>query len=207
MTREQYVKEREELLSVIAAKLRDLDLVERRIVDFCNRAFHWVNNAQSQAEGRVGLEHGLDFVIATDASFNQATNECGWGAVFESKDRMFTLFGYRAGIGDTSEAELYAVVQALKALPDKCSVLIRTDSQYILHVDNRIAEMAAKKFMATKRRIMKQMTLLQSYWVLKQRHAISIHKVRGHHGDATNERAHNAARVALLKKKSSILAP
>ena len=125
----------------------------------------------------------------TDGACRGNPGPGGWGALLRYGNREKELYG---GEADTTNnrMELLAAIEGLGALGEPCSVSLATDSTYVMKgitewIDNwkrRGWKTASKKPVANAdlwRRLDEQ----------NQRHDVHWRWVKGHSGDAGNERA------------------
>lgn len=129
----------------------------------------------------------------------------------ETEDRIKTISGTGTNLRGNNTAELYSAVQSLKTLVEPSKVTLRTDSMFVLQVYEALEEYAAKKFMKTKRRIMKDYELLKSFWILCRKHEITMIHIKGHSGDFSNcmadKLATHARKNALKALPNPVIRP
>lgn len=123
----------------------------------------------------------------------------GYAAILVYKGKEKTVQGFDI-TSTNNRMELKAVVEAIKALDMPCDITVHTDSQYLCFCsqhDKAWFEKSEKKN--------------QDLWFelimegLKGRHKIKFVKVRGHSGDAYNERCDKLAKEQMKKAKHEIL--
>lgn len=110
-----------------------------------------------------------------------------FGAVLLCNGAVRELNGY---IGDgisNNAAEISAAIEALKVLKWRCNVTIISDSQYLVRTMTEDWQRNAN------------VDLWMVLEDLCNQHEVSWKWVRGHNGDAHNERAHDLAIAALPK--------
>jgi ribonuclease HI len=94
--------------------------------------------------------------------------------------------------------ELQAAIEALKALSQRCSVDLTTDSVYVKDGITRWLEGWKKKGWKTAaRKPVKNVDLWQALDEENQRHDVRWHWVKGHSGHAENERADLLANLGI----------
>ena len=130
-------------------------------------------------------------VIYTDGACKGNPGPGGWGALLQSGNTEKELFG---GERETTNnrMELMAVIEALRALKRPCAVTLNVDSQYVLKgMTEWLAGWKAKGWKTSTKQPVKNVDLWQALDELVNRsgHAIEWRWVRGHNGDAGNERA------------------
>jgi ribonuclease HI len=147
--------------------------------------------------------------IWTDGACKGNPGPGGWGALLRYGDHEKELFG---GERDTTNnrMELMAVIEALASLKERCRVVVHTDSQY---VKNGICEWmrnwVRRGWRTSDNKPVKIVDLWQRLAAEAARHEIDWRWVRGHAGDAGNERADELANrgvveAAWLQRKSSL---
>jgi ribonuclease HI len=95
--------------------------------------------------------------------------------------------------------ELQAAISALEALKRPCQVTFHTDSEYLRQgITTWIKDWAARGWKHKGGRPIPNSDLWQKLWPLVKRHDIEWHWVKGHAGDALNERVDRLARQARL---------
>jgi ribonuclease HI len=127
--------------------------------------------------------------IFTDGACRGNPGPGGWGALLRCGDVERELYG---GALDTTNnrMELQAAIEALKALSQRCSVDLTTDSVYVKDGITRWLEGWKKKGWKTAaRKPVKNVDLWQALDEENQRHDVRWHWVKGHSGHAENERA------------------
>lgn len=129
--------------------------------------------------------------IYTDGACKGNPGPGGWGAVLFSGAVEKELFG---GEADTTNnrMELTAVIKALTALRRPCHVTVYLDSQYVRKgITEWIAGWKARGWRTAAKQAVKNVDLWQQLDVLvaASGHRIDWRWVKGHSGDAGNERA------------------
>jgi ribonuclease HI len=138
--------------------------------------------AQPQAEATL-------VEIWTDGACKGNPGPGGWGALMRSGGTERELFG---GARDTTNnrMELQAVIEALAALKRRCKVVVHTDSQYVKNgITEWLPQWERRGWKTADRKPVKNVELWQQLDREVQRHDVSWRWVRGHAGDAGNERA------------------
>ncbi len=129
--------------------------------------------------------------IYTDGACKGNPGPGGWGVLLKSADSLKELFGGEA-LTTNNRMELMAVIQALKALKRPCAVTLHVDSQYVLKgMTEWLPGWKARGWRTASKQPVKNVDLWQVLdEVVNQRgHNIQWRWVRGHDGDAGNERA------------------
>jgi ribonuclease HI len=131
--------------------------------------------------------------IWTDGACRGNPGPGGWGAVLRYGGREKELFG---GERDTTNnrMELTAVIEALAQLKRRCHVVLHTDSQYVqLGITEWLPNWIRRGWKTADRKPVKNADLWQRLAALAAEHVIDWRWVRGHAGDAGNERADRLA--------------
>jgi len=140
--------------------------------------------------------------IWTDGACKGNPGPGGWGALLRQGAHTKELYG---GQADTTNnrMELMAVIQALKALKRRCTVVIHTDSQYVQKgMSEWIANWKRRDWRTADKKPVKNADLWQELDALVAQHDLSWQWVRGHAGDPGNERADELANMGTLQVQS-----
>ena len=135
--------------------------------------------------------------IFTDGACRGNPGPGGWGALLRCGDAERELHG---GEPDTTNnrMELQAAIEALKALSQRCSVDLTTDSVYVKDGITRWLEgWKEKGWKTAARKPVKNVDLWQALDEENQRHDVRWHWVKGHSGHAENERADLLANLGI----------
>ena len=135
--------------------------------------------------------------IFTDGACRGNPGPGGWGALLRCGDVERELYG---GALDTTNnrMELQAAIEALKALSQRCSVDLTTDSVYVKDGITRWLEgWKEKGWKTAARKPVKNVDLWQALDEENQRHDVRWHWVKGHSGHAENERADLLANLGI----------
>jgi ribonuclease HI len=139
-------------------------------------------------------------VIHTDGACSGNPGPGGWGAVLHFKDSESQLREKELWGGElattNNRMELMAVIQALQALKRPCAVSLHVDSLYVLKgMTEWLPGWKAKGWRTSTKQPVKNVELWQALDDLVNRggHQIEWRWVRGHNGDAGNERADELA--------------
>lgn len=131
--------------------------------------------------------------IYTDGACKGNPGVGGWGALLVAGNKEKELFG---GEKDTTNnrMELTAVIQALNALKRPCEINLYVDSQYVLKgITEWIQGWKAKGWKTASKAPVKNVDLWQALDTARAVHQIEWIWVKGHAGDAGNERADQLA--------------
>lgn len=136
-------------------------------------------------------------IIYTDGACSGNPGPGGWGAILISGKHRKELSG---GSPETTNnrMELMGVIEALRALKNRCDVAIYTDSIYVKDGATKwLANWKARGWRTAGKKDVKNIDLWQQLDALLTDHEIEWHWVKGHAGDPENERADALAREAI----------
>ncbi len=133
-----------------------------------------------------------EVTIYTDGACSGNPGPGGWGAILQYKGMEKEISG-----GDpattNNRMEMMAVIRALEALKEPCSVTVFTDSQYVA---NAIGKGWLKKWKQngfTKPGGLKNAELWREMDALLQRHTVTFRWVKGHADNVYNNRCDEIA--------------
>lgn len=141
-------------------------------------------------------------IIYTDGGCEPNPGTGGWAAVMMYKDHYKEISGGERN-STNNRMELTAAIISLQSLKRPTKVVIRTDSQY---VKNGITTwMPAWKRSNWTRRggELKNVDLWRELDLLTQRHDVRWEWVRGHAGNAFNERCDELAGAEITKLRNA----
>lgn len=134
-------------------------------------------------------------VIYTDGACKGNPGRGGWGAFLQSKFHTKEIFGGEL-VTTNNRMEMTAVVEALKALKQPCTVDFYLDSQYVRKgLTEWMKGWKARGWRTASGGPVKNQDLWQELDTLlyESEHVIAWHWVKGHSGDPGNERADKLA--------------
>jgi len=135
--------------------------------------------------------------IWTDGACSGNPGPGGWGAILVFGGRLRELSGGEA-MTTNNRMELTAAISALEALTRPCGVDLHTDSQYLRQgVTQWLEGWKRKDWRTADKRPVKNEDLWRRLDEAVQRHDIDWRWVRGHAGEALNERADKLARAGM----------
>ena len=140
-------------------------------------------------------------VIHTDGACSGNPGPGGWGAVLQWNGTVKELKGGEA-LTTNNRMELTAAIEALNALKRPLEVELHTDSVYVK--DGLTKWMAGWKkngWRTADKKPVKNLELWQALDTAVARHTISWRWVKGHAGDAMNERADELANEGMAPFK------
>ncbi len=130
----------------------------------------------------------------------------GWAAVLVSPahEKIRELFGHEKATTN-NRMELLAAIRALESLKECCTVEFFTDSQYIQQafVAGWLRNWKRNGWRTAAKKPVKNEDLWRELDALAAEHEIHWHWVKGHAGNAGNERADELVNYARKHKKSS----
>jgi ribonuclease HI len=127
--------------------------------------------------------------IHTDGACKGNPGPGGWGALLSFGDREQELFGGEPATTN-NRMELTAVIRALESLERACDVELCTDSQYVKNgIESWIHGWKRNGWRTAERKPVKNAELWRELDRLAAQHRIRWRWVKGHNGDAGNERA------------------
>jgi ribonuclease HI len=136
-------------------------------------------------------------VIHTDGACRGNPGPGGWGALLRHGDTCKELYG---GVQATTNnrMELTAVIEALRALKRPCEVVLVSDSTYVLKgVTEWLPAWKKRGWLTAAKKPVQNADLWQLLDSLTDTHQIDWQWVRGHTGDAGNERADQLANKGI----------
>jgi ribonuclease HI len=137
--------------------------------------------------------------IYTDGACKGNPGPGGWGVLLKSGATEKELYGGELGTTN-NRMELMAVIQALMALKRPCAVTLYLDSQYVLKgITEWLPGWKAKGWRTASKQPVKNAELWRQLDELVSQggHTIDWQWVRGHNGDAGNERADALANLGV----------
>ncbi|WP_100446164.1 ribonuclease HI [Glycomyces xiaoerkulensis] len=138
-------------------------------------------------------EHQDSAVIYTDGACSGNPGPGGWGAYFKWGDHEKELYGAEETTTN-NRMELTAAIKALEALKRPAKVHLYTDSSYVRNgITSWMANWKRNGWISSKKEPVKNADLWRRLDEATARHDIEWHWVRGHAGDAGNERADRLA--------------
>lgn len=138
-----------------------------------------------------------DVSIWTDGACKGNPGLGGWGALLIYGKHRKELYG---GEADTTNnrMEILAVIQALEVLKERCRVHLYTDSQYVQKgMTEWISGWKQRGWRTAAKKPVKNADLWQRLDELCHQHELHWHWVKGHAGDAGNERADELANLGV----------
>ncbi len=131
--------------------------------------------------------------IWTDGACKGNPGMGGWGALLKHGQHEKTICGGEPNTTN-NRMELMGVIQALRLLKRPCQVVVHTDSQYVQKgMSEWLRGWKARGWRTADKKPVKNADLWQELEALAAQHELTWLWVRGHAGDAGNERADELA--------------
>jgi ribonuclease HI len=128
--------------------------------------------------------------IYTDGACSGNPGPGGWGAVLRYRDQEKELYGGEPGSTTNNRMELMAAIQALESLTRPVPVRLHTDSTYVRNgVTKWLPGWKRNGWKTADKRPVKNAELWQRLDAAASRHNVDWRWVKGHAGNAGNERA------------------
>ena len=135
--------------------------------------------------------------IWTDGACKGNPGTGGWGALLKYGAHQKEIYGGEINTTN-NRMELLAVIEALTLLKTPCVVHIYTDSQYVQKgMSEWITAWKQRGWRTAAKKPVKNADLWQRLDALCQQHEVQWHWVKGHAGDAGNERADELANLGV----------
>ena len=135
--------------------------------------------------------------IWTDGACSGNPGPGGWGAILRYGETEKDLCGGEA-LTTNNRMELLAAISALEALSRPCVVALHTDSQYLRGgVTSWMHNWKRNGWRTADKKPVKNEDLWKRLDAATARHTIAWRWVKGHAGDAMNERADELARKGM----------
>lgn len=141
-------------------------------------------------------------VVYTDGACSGNPGPGGWGASLRYGGTVRDICGGAAQTTN-NRMEMQAAIEALNALKRPCEVDLYTDSTYLRQgILQWLANWKRKNWKTAAGKPVKNQDLWQALDTAVARHQVSWHWVKGHAGDAGNERADELARQGMAPYKA-----
>ena len=136
--------------------------------------------------------------IFTDGACKGNPGPGGWGALLRMGPHEKEMSGSEADTTN-NRMEMTAVIRALNALTESCSVDLYTDSKYVLDgITKWVHGWKKKGWVNASKQPVRNADLWHQLIDATARHRIEWHWVRGHDGHPENERVDKLASDAAL---------
>ena len=136
-------------------------------------------------------------IIYTDGACRGNPGPGGWGVLLQYKGKIKELYGGEQE-STNNRMELMAAIQGLEALSCACNVQIYTDSKYVLQgITEWMPNWKKRGWKTAAKKPVKNEDLWRKLDSAIQKHKIDWQWVKGHSGDAGNERADTLANLGI----------
>jgi ribonuclease HI len=136
--------------------------------------------------------------IWTDGACSGNPGPGGWGAILSFGPHEKELCGGEPQTTN-NRMELMGAIMALEALTRPCAVHLHTDSNYLRGgITGWIETWKRNGWRTADKKPVKNVELWQRLEIAAESHEIEWHWVKGHAGDAMNERADALARKGMM---------
>lgn len=144
-----------------------------------------------------------EVIIYTDGACSYNPGPGGWAAVLIYKGNEKRISGFEPDTTN-NRMELSAVLEALKALKEPCSVVVHTDSAYIHNAFERgwIDKWLSNGWKNASKQPVENQDLWKAILQAAQNHKVSYKKVKGHANDKYNNICDELARKAIKDNKA-----
>jgi|TARA_R110002074_G_scaffold4426_1_gene21934 ribonuclease HI len=135
--------------------------------------------------------------IYTDGACRGNPGIGGWGATLSYNGTLKEIYG---GEQDTTNnrMEMMAVIQALSLLKKPCVVTLNSDSKYVLQgINDWMPNWKKRNWKTAAKQPVKNVDLWKQIDQLAQPHEIKWVWVKGHSGNAGNDRADELANLGI----------
>lgn len=140
-----------------------------------------------------------EVVIYTDGACSGNPGAGGYGAIlmYGSAKKELSA-GYR--LTTNNRMEVLAVIAALEALKEPCSVILYSDSKYVVDAIEKgwVAKWKANGWYRNKKEKASNVDLWERLLVQLERHKVRFQWVKGHADNPGNERCDELARAAIV---------
>ena len=140
--------------------------------------------------------------IYTDGACSGNPGPGGWGTVLIYGEQQKELSGAEATTTN-QRMELTAAIRALQALKQPCSVVLYSDSAYLINAFNQhwLVNWQRNGWKNAKKQPVENQDLWRELLAAVSQHEVDWRKVKGHAGDEYNERCDELARQAISTLK------
>lgn len=145
--------------------------------------------------------------IYTDGACSGNPGPGGWGAVLSWGKHEREIYGGESEPTTNNRMELMAAIQALETLTRPVEVRLHTDSVYVRNgITKWMFAWRNNGWLTADKKPVKNADLWQRLYSAVERHQVEWLWVKGHAGDAGNERADALANRGLAEARRAIRA-
>lgn len=144
-------------------------------------------------------------IIYTDGACSGNPGIGGWAAVLVYNGAKKEISGYDKSTTN-NRMELFAVIQALRALNQSCDVDICTDSQYVADAFNKdwLNQWQQNNWRTASKSEVKNVDLWKALLYEVNKHKVNFVKVEGHANVELNERCDTLAKDEIVRYQQII---
>ena len=136
-------------------------------------------------------------IIYTDGACRGNPGPGGWGVLLQYEAKIKELYGGEPE-STNNRMELTAAIQGLETLSRGCNVKLYTDSKYVLQgITEWMPNWKKRGWKTAAKKPVKNEDLWRKLDSAIQKHDIDWQWVKGHSGDAGNERADTLANLGI----------
>ena len=158
-----------------------------------------MSDAESEHEAAPIAAKRPQVTVFTDGACSGNPGPGGWGAILMSGPHRKELHGGEA-MTTNNRMELMGAISALEALKKPSDVALYTDSNYMRDgITKWIHGWKRNGWRTADKKPVKNAELWQRLDAAVRRHTVAWHWVRGHAGNAENERADELARLGIAE--------
>ena len=136
-------------------------------------------------------------IIYTDGACRGNPGPGGWGVILNYKGKIKELYGAEMHTTN-NRMELMAAIQALESLPRPCLVQLNSDSSYVLKgITEWMPNWKKRGWKTAAKTPVKNEDLWRRLDAAIAKHKVEWNWVKGHSGDAGNDRADALANLGI----------
>jgi ribonuclease HI len=141
--------------------------------------------------------------IFTDGACSGNPGVGGWAAILRYKGIEKEFNGYDKNTTN-NRMELFAIIQGLRKLKEKCEVTVYSDSAYAINpfLENWIDTWQKNNWRTSAKEDVKNVDLWKSLLIETQKHEVKFVKVKGHADNEYNNRCDKLAKDAIKQIQS-----
>lgn len=138
-----------------------------------------------------------EVTLYTDGGCRGNPGVGGWGAVLLSGKHRKELSGY-APHTTNNQMELTAAIRGLAVLNRRCRIIVYTDSQYVKKgISEWLSKWKRQGWLTSTKEPVKNVELWKQLDTMVRNHEVTWRWVKGHAGNAGNERCDQLAQEAM----------